>query len=130
MNIILKPMENIYQEGSLKLPEVNFNYSEGLMELKGRSTPENTFEVFQPIIDWARDYVQKPQEITTVNIHFEYFNSSSSKYLARFLEQLRILKEKQKKIVINWYYEDEELLESGKDFAEIIDLDFVYIKAR
>jgi len=120
-------MKNIYQEGSLKTPEINFDYSKGVIELKGRSTPENTEDVYKPLIDWVKDYVQTPQNKTIVNIQFEYFNSSSSKYLTRFLEHIRDLKNNNMEYVINWFYEDEELKESGQDFADILDLEFNYI---
>jgi hypothetical protein len=123
-------MKSIYVEGSLKLPEINFNYEKGLIELKGRSTPENTDDIYQPLIDWVKSYVKTPQTNTIINIHFEYFNSSSAKYLTRLLEQLRILKENGYSFEINWFYEDEELMESGRDFSEIVDLDFTYINTK
>ncbi len=120
-------MNNIYEEGSLKTPEINFDYLSGLIELKGRSTPENTDDIYKPLIEWVKSYVHTPQAKTTVNIHFEYFNSSSSKYLTRLLEHIRYLKDNNNDFVINWFYEDEELKESGQDFSDILDLDFNYV---
>jgi len=120
-------MERIHHEGNLKIPKVNFDPDHGLIELSGRSTPENTETVYRPLIDWMEEYVKAPKESTTVNIRFEYFNSSSAKYLIRLLEFLNRLDESGKKFAINWFYEDEELLEYGEDFEDVLELHFNYI---
>jgi len=123
-------MKNIHKEGDLKIPEINLNYDKGLIELKGRSTPENTNDVYQPIIEWVKEYIKNPKPKTVVNIHFEYYNSSSAKYLARFFEQFIVLKENDLSLEINWFYDDEELMDSGHDFSEIIDIDFNFISTK
>lgn len=120
-------MEKIYHEGNLKIPRVNFDPDKGLIELSGRSTPENTETVYRPLIEWMDEYVKNPKDETTINIQFEYFNSSSAKYLIRMLEFLNILKENNNKFTINWFYEDEELLEYGEDFEDVLELEFKYI---
>jgi len=122
------PMKNIYLKGSLKIPEITFDYQKGLLELKGRSTPENSDEIYTPLIEWAKEYITKPQDFTMLNIYFEYFNSSSSKYLVRFFEQFQFLAEKGFAYQINWFYDDDELKEGGEDFEEILDLKFNYVK--
>jgi len=121
-------MKNIYNAGSLKLPEITFDYQKGLLELRGRSTPENSDEVYGPLIQWAKEYIEQPQDYTIVNIEFEYFNSSSSKYLVRLLEQIQFLAAKGYNCLVNWYYDDEELREGGEDFEELLDLKFNFIK--
>ena len=114
-------MKNIYQEGTGKLPEITFDYEKGLIEIKGRSIPEDSDALYKPLIEWLAEYVSKPQKKTTVNINLEYFNSSSAKYLTRLLNKLTYL-DTNYELETNWYYVDEEALEEGEDFADILDL--------
>lgn len=120
-------MESIRSEGNMKTPRINLDPQKGLIELGGRSTPENTENVYRPLIEWMEEYVQSPQSSTTINISFEYFNSSSAKYLIRFLEYINKLKENGNQYIVNWYYEDDELLEYGEDFQDVLELEFNYI---
>jgi hypothetical protein len=56
-----------------------------------------------------------------------YFNTSSSR---RFLEIFDLLEEYKKEqggdVTVNWYYqkEDVDMLESGEEYAEDVDLNF------
>ena len=65
-------MENITVESTLKIPKVNFDYEKGLLELTGRSTPEDSDKLYRPLLNWLTEYVTKPQKKTTVNINLEY----------------------------------------------------------
>jgi hypothetical protein len=40
-------MENLTIEGTAKTPTVEFNASKGILELKGRSIPENSIEFYK-----------------------------------------------------------------------------------
>ena len=71
-------MESLKIEGSPKTPTVNFDPN-GVVELKGRSIPENSIEFYKPIIAWLDEYNSNAQSETAVNIQLEYFNTSSSK---------------------------------------------------
>jgi len=120
-------MEKIVKEGNLRTPKINLDPDNGLIELSGRSTPENTEIIYRPLIEWMENYVNNPHDFTTINLQFEYFNSTSAKYLIRLLEFANVLKDNNKQFVINWYYEDEELLEYGEDFQDVLELQFNYI---
>ena len=45
-------MEPISFEGTPKTPTVNFNADDGIVEIKGRSIPENSIEFYKPLVDW------------------------------------------------------------------------------
>ncbi|MFT7613869.1 MAG: hypothetical protein ACI9J3_002849 [Parvicellaceae bacterium] len=118
-------MDALKHEGSPKTPFVNFDPVEGLLELKGRSIPENSIEFYKPLFDWIDDYGNDPQAATKVNIVLEYFNTSSSKCILDFFKKLETLNNGGRTSVsINWHYEedDEDMLEAGEDYQAIIDL--------
>jgi len=125
-------MEPIIIEGTSKTPAVNFNASTGVLEIKGRSIPENSIEFFKPLIEWIEKYGASPQPKTIVNIQLEYFNTSSSKCILDVFERLENLVNNGYDVVINWHYEedDEDMLEAGEDYQSIIKVPFKMIEVQ
>ena len=117
-------MDDLRIESTKFTPEINFDYANRVLEIKGESYPENTSEFFNPVFKWLEDYLGEANEDnTTVNIELYYFNSSSSKVLMNFFEVLDKAAEKGRGISVNWIYEeeDEDSLEFGEEFAEDVN---------
>lgn len=123
-------MENLVLEGSAKTPSVNFDSASGVLELKGRSIPENSVEFYKPINDWIDNYAKSPQSVTTIDVKLEYFNTSSSKCILDLFKQLEGLNGNGTDVKVNWYFEedDEDMEEAGEDYQAIIDLPFKMIE--
>ena len=120
-------MEKYTIEGSPKTPNINFDLIGGILEIKGRSIPENSIEFYKPLIDWLEKYSSKPKTDTIVNIQLEYFNTSSSKCILDVFKKLEsINKGGQSQVIINWHYEedDEDMSEAGEDYQAIINVPF------
>ena len=114
----------------MKTPTVLLDPENGILELAGRSIPENTESLYKPLLEWVEEYVQNPQPTTTVNIKFEYFNSSSAKYLIRFLEYVTAIKKNGHNLVINWFYDDDELFEYGQDYQDVLEIKFNFVASK
>ncbi len=123
-------MDTISIEGTPKTPTVNFDDNKGLVEIKGRSIPENSIEFYKPLVDWLEFYQSTPKELTQVNIQLEYFNTSSSKCILDVFKKLETIYKSGNEVVINWYYEedDEDMLEAGEDYQSIIKIPFKMIE--
>ncbi len=123
-------MESIFIEGTLKTPIVKFDGKTGIVEIKGRSIPENSIEFYKPLVDWLEEYAKKPLEKTQVNVQLEYFNTSSSKCILDVFKKLEAIHKAKHDVVINWYYEedDEDMLEAGEDYESIIRVPFKMIE--
>ena len=119
-------MEAIIIEGTPKTPSVNFDSASGILQLKGRSIPENSIEFYKPLVEWLDEYAAKPQSKTAVNIQLEYFNTSSSKCLLDLFKKLEGMHKSGNDITINWHYEedDEDMSEAGEDYQAIINVPF------
>jgi len=117
-------MENFYLRATPKTPEINFDVIKGVFEISGRSIPENSVEFYKPLLVWLDRYIQEPNSNTHLKIILEYFNTSSSKCLVEIFRRLEILHKEGRELQIDWYYEkeDEDILESGQDFREIMKL--------
>jgi hypothetical protein len=122
-------MDPIKIEGTPKTPTVNFDADSGVLEIKGRSIPENAVEFYKPLVDWIGSYGDNAKDKTEVNIQLEYFNTSSSKCILDVFKKLESINNKSS-IVINWHYEedDEDMLEAGEDYQAIINIPFKMIE--
>lgn len=123
-------MEIIVRDGTPKTPSVRLDGTTGIIEVKGRSIPENSVEFYKPLIDWLEKYGAAPCASTVVNIQLEYFNTSSSKCILDIFKKLELINKKGNPVEINWYYEedDEDMFEAGEDYQSIISLNFKMIE--
>ena len=113
-------MENLYIPATKYTPEINLDADKGLIEIKGKSYPENTFEFYAPVIKWIEEYLKCcVKDKITVNMEIIYFNSSSSKLFFDLFDLLDEVKDRYD-ITINWIYdeENESAEEAGEDFIE------------
>jgi len=123
-------METLVIEGTQKTPSVNFDASKGVLEIKGRSIPENSIEFYRPLVEWLEKYKNNPAPKTEVHVQLEYFNTSSSKCILDLFKKLEDIVKAQHEVVINWYYEedDEDMLEAGEDYESIIKVPFKMVE--
>lgn len=113
-------MENLKLDATQYTPEIDLDATSGVMSFVGKSYPENTFEFYQPVMNWIKAYFEShAQPKTTLNMEVIYFNSSSSKL---FFDLFDILDEaaSDHDIEINWIYDEENEFaeEAGEDFQD------------
>lgn len=112
-------MEDLVIEASKYTPEIRFDCTNNILEIKGESYPENITDFYTPVFAWLEQFIDGLRDQgVTVNLELVYFNSSSSKVLMDFFDMLETAARQGKSITINWYYDegDEDLLEFGEDF--------------
>jgi hypothetical protein len=121
-------MKRIFIESTRQTPYIELDPN-GHLKIKGRSIHENPAIFFDPLVNWIKEYIKKPQETTIFDIELEYFNSGSSRYILMILQTLSEI-EKTNKILVNWYYEDgdDDLLERGQYFSSLLSLNFNFIE--
>lgn len=117
-------MDNFYLEGTPKTPQIDFNAQTGVLEISGRSIPENSIEFYRPLMLWLEEYSQCPKPESTMIMKMEYFNTSSSKCLIDIFRKLEKIHLQGVNIFVKWYFDedDEDMQHSGEDFREILRL--------
>ncbi len=123
-------VEDLIIAGTNKTPEVKLIAREGIIEISGKSIPENSIEFYQPLFSWMDTYFLNPPPKTETRIILEYFNTSSSKCLLDVLRKLESLKSSGKsEVVVKWHYEadDEDMMEAGQDYDALVDIPFQLI---
>lgn len=123
-------MENIKISDTPKTPAVNFDSSTGLIELIGRSIPEDPNLFYDPLIQWVIAYTNQPCKKTEVILKLEYFNTSSSKRIFELIKNLESIDLTANEVLINWYYEadDDDMLEAGETYESMIKIPFKKIE--
>lgn len=123
-------MEKYTNEGTAKTPTINFDLVTGVLEIKGRSIPENSIEFYKPLVESLDKYSHSAKSSTEVTIHLEYFNTSSSKCILDVFKKLENIHKGGSAVVINWHYEeeDEDMLEAGEDYQAIINVPFKMVQ--
>lgn len=132
-------MEQIYIKPTEHTPRIVLsaeNIYEGIsIEISGESVPEDSKKFYTPVFDWLNDlsaYIGKDSYATgkginiTLNFRMEYFNSSSAKVFIMIMENCFEIKNKfpELKIVINWMYNDEDVMEAGEEFKSLVSVPF------
>ncbi len=122
-------MESISIPGTLKTPTIISDSESGIIEIKGRSNPENSSQFYKPLIEWVEQYSTNPLVKTTINIKLEHFNTSSSKCILDIFKKLEPIKKANLDIMVNWYYEedDEEMMEAGETYGTMTVIPFKMI---
>ena len=110
-------------------PEVILD-PKGTIKLRGRSMSGNVSEFFKQIEDWVDEYICDPADLTCVDIYLEYVNTNDLKIYISLLKKITSISLKNKKYIINWYYEegDEDILEKGECISSVMAIPFNFIK--
>jgi SiaC family regulatory phosphoprotein len=123
--------ENIYYiKESPTTPEVRFNFTTGLLEIKGVSIPEDTEEFYNPLFEALEEYL-KTENPAKIEMSFKliYVNTSTAAVLGKMIKILEPLEGDQREVIVNWYYEieDEDMKDLGEDFNSYTSLKFELI---
>lgn len=109
-----------------KTPSFEYIPKSGTFHVIGVSVPKDAKSFYDPIIEWVDGFcsVQKTDSRFIINIDLDYFSASSIVKLIVILKKLSRFD----RSVINWIYEDDELLEAGEDLSTMINLQFNMIR--
>jgi hypothetical protein len=122
-------MEAIKIKGTEDTPNVVLDAAENMMEISGRSLPEDVSSFYGPILNWLADYVKNPNPKTVFNFKLVYFNTASSKLILDILMKLEELNKKGNEVLVKWFYpeDDEDMQEAGNEYADIVEVPFEQI---
>ena len=122
-------MEAIKIKGTEDTPNVILDAAENVLEISGRSLPEDVSSFYGPILNWLVDYMKTPNAKTVFNFKLVYFNTASSKLILDILMKLEDLHKKGNDVLIKWYFpeDDEDMQEAGNEYADIVEVPFEQI---
>jgi hypothetical protein len=116
----------VIQESRKNCPGIFYFADTNILEISGRSIPENPELIFKRLDEWITVHFEKNQSLL-VNIQLEYINSGSSKYLYEILKKLTSYAGMDKEVTLKWLYEedDEAMLELGEHYRDTAGIPLV-----
>ncbi len=125
-------MEKYINEGTTKFPTIEFDLTTGILNINGCSIPEDPIGFYAPLLEAVAIYANKMAPATVINIRLEYFNTGSSKWLLEVFKKFEAIHKGGSPVVINWEYvgEDEDMLEAGKDYQDIVNVPFEIVQVK
>lgn len=129
-------MKSLQIKGTEYSPEVVFNPEAATYSLSGESRPEDAGKLYGTILKWLEEFFEEnsknKKSVTSITFQFKliYFNTVSAKYILEILRVLQANQDKGVVVKIEWYYKpiDEDIKESGEEYARLVSLPFEFIK--
>ena len=119
-------METLIIKGTEDSPAITFDLNENILELAGTSLPQDVNHFYEPVLGWLDEYAGNPLPSTVFNFKLTYFNTASSKVILDILTRFEEMIEDGHKVLVKWHYpeKDEDMLEAGQEYAEMVDVPF------
>lgn len=108
---------------------LDFNGDTGKFIISGVSNPENASEFYAPVLAWMDDYTPASGQAVALEIKMDYFGTSSTKWILQIMKRFEAMAAKGADVRIKWYYydDDEDLMEAGQQFSELVKIPFELI---
>ena len=119
-------MEILKIESSEDNPQIILDRESNILEISGRSLPEDVNTFYEPMMSWIEEYAKDPHDTTIFNFKLTYFNTASSKIILDILTQFEEIIEEGHRVMVRWHYpeEDEDMMEAGEEYSEMVDVPF------
>ena len=117
----------IFSEKNTPVVSLNPN---GMITIKGRSIGGNLHSFYRQIDDWVDEYISSPADLTCVDLYLEYLKGVDLKIYISLLRKISSVRLKNKKCVVNWYYEegDDDIFDAGECISMTLNQPFNFIK--
>jgi hypothetical protein len=101
-------------------PSIVSDGAQGRLHLGGDSYPENSFELFGPVIQWVDDYLSSTDRALAITLDLQYLNTSSVKAVMDIFDLLESAHAGGRDVAVTWYYDsrNERVGELAEEFKE------------
>jgi hypothetical protein len=129
-------MRKLIVDRTSNSPEVHFDPEAGKFEISGESRPPNVPAFYDEIMGWVNDFSRHlsgsndRKDPIEFNLDFNYFNSSSAKYILDFCKKVAALRANGENAKIRWHYDsdDNDMLEVGREMSRMARIPFDYVQ--
>lgn len=113
-------MNNLEIAQTNSTPAIQADWDGGVLKLRGDSYPENSFALFQPVVEWVETYLRDTQRPLRLELELLYLNTSSVRALMDILDQLEDAHQAQRPVSVTWLYDvaNERVADLAEEFKE------------
>jgi len=111
-------------------PKFELDPANNVFVIEGRSIPEDSVKIYEPVIQWIKEYVKNPNPRTCLELNFEYLNSASTKRIVQVIQEFEKVLATGNEIHIIWKYETDDLMiyERGDDIKNVVNATFELVE--
>lgn len=115
-------MKNLIIERTDVTPAIHFDHSSGELKISGRAYSNDINRFYADLNSWIDDYLENPQNTTTIILQLEYYNSSFYKLLFILIVKCKKLMQQGHNLIVKWRHQkgDEDSLEDASEISTII----------
>lgn len=125
-------MNDIDLAGTESTPRIRADWSAGRLEMSGDSYPENSFELFQPVLDWIAAFLADGGRPLTLELRLLYLNTSSVRAMMEIFDTLQDAHEAGREVAVAWRYDgsNERVADLASEFKEDYTFPFDIVPGR
>jgi len=128
VNILMEDQSRYTAEPTKRTPRIVLE--PGRIFIIGRSIPENPGDFYRPVYEWISNYTSINGSRTTVELGFEYINTSSTKWIYNIIKKIATIENLKSNVRIIWYYDkgDDDMGELGSILKSMVECPFIVIE--
>ena len=113
-------MSNLELSATASTPTVLADGDAGVLEMRGDSYPENSFEFFAPLVEWVCNHLNTPDATLRLDLYLLYLNTSSVRAMMDIFELLEDAHNSSHAVSVRWFYDEdnERIAELAEEFKE------------
>lgn len=106
--------------GTRNSPAIRTNTTAGTIHLSGDSYPENSFEIFKPLIEWIESFLDTTTHPLSMELELLYMNTSSIRMMMDIFDLLQEAYNGGRPIQVRWVYApaNERIADLASEFKE------------
>jgi len=119
-------INDLHITGTEDTPSISFDRDKKVLEISGRSLPEDVVTFYKPVIDWLDALEKEPIADLEFLFKLDYFNTASSKLILDILLKVNDIFLEGTPMKVKWMFleMDRDLEEAGEEYSELIELPF------
>jgi hypothetical protein len=120
---------NLSVPGSQSSPSIRADWKAGVVVMSGESYPENSFELYDQLIQWIDSYLSSAEHSLTLELHLNYLNTSSIRFMIDIFDSLQTAFEDGKEVLVQWMFDNRNprSAELGAEFKEDYTFPFLIL---
>lgn len=125
-------MNDIDIAGTESTPRIYAEWTSGRLEMTGDSYPENSFELFEPVLDWLAAYLGEGERPLALELQLLYLNTSSVRAMMEIFDALQDAHDRGRAVAVTWRYDrrNERVGELAGEFKEDYTFPFEIVPVR
>ncbi len=124
-------VQNLSVPGSQSSPSIRADWNAGVVVMSGESYPENSFELYDQLIQWIDTYLSSLDRSLTLELHLNYLNTSSIRFMIDIFDLLEAAHTAGKQVLVQWMFDDRNprSAELGSEFKEDYSFPFLILSS-